>query len=67
MLSIIIRQYVFCLCGAFLRYLYAYVFKRQVIQFKEVWDYEKHPENEITDAILGFLVIGITCTIIFTV
>ena len=66
MVSIILRHYIVCLIGV--RFIYLNIYnllkKRKRIYFKEVWNYKHSDENEMLDAIIGFLVLGISLTII---
>ncbi|KRO67785.1 MAG: hypothetical protein ABR84_03450 [Cryomorphaceae bacterium BACL21 MAG-121220-bin10] len=68
MVSIILRHYIFCLIGAGVRFIYLNIYNllknRKRTYFKEVWNYKNSTENEISDAIIGFLVLGMSLTII---
>ncbi len=68
MISIILRHYIFCLIGASVRFIYLNIYnilkKRKRIYFNEVWNYKHSDENEMLDAIIGFLVLGISLTLI---
>ncbi len=69
MLTIFIRHYLFCFLGVSARYLFiktkALFVNIKTPRFKELFNYKKYPENEIMDAILGFIVIGIILSLIF--
>ena len=68
MVTILIRHYLFCSIGAALRFL---IEKLKSVQpekrtptFKEIYNYKKYPENELLDGIIGFLILGLTLTLI---
>jgi len=69
MLTIFIRHYLFCFLGVSVRYLFmktkALFVNIKTPRFKELYNYKKYPENEITDAILGFVVLGVILSLIF--
>ena len=70
MIAILIRQYIFCLIGAATRFIIEIAkslqSKKPTPTFNQIYNYEKNPENEILDAIIGFLILGLTVTLIFT-
>lgn len=67
MIGIFIRHYIFCFLGASTRFVIQPVLpKKPNLTFKQIYDYKKYPENEITDAIIGFIILGTIATLIFT-
>jgi hypothetical protein len=67
MVSLIItflRHYIFCFLGASLRFLWDLIIvklnnKRHNIRFKDYHNYDEHPESEMLDAIIGFIIFGV--------
>ena len=68
MVAILIRHYLFCSIGAAFRFsiekLKSLGSKKRTLTFKQIYDYKRQPENELLDAIIGFLILGLTLTLI---
>ncbi len=68
MVTIFIRHYLFCSVGAAVRFfiekLKSLQSGKRTPKFKQIYDYRKNPENELLDAIIGFLILGLSLTII---
>lgn len=66
---IFLRHYLLCLIGAFLRFILDLVlntFKKEpILSFSWYWNYKVNPQNELKDAFIGFIFLGIILSIIF--
>lgn len=65
---IFIRHYLFCLIGAIFRYIFNNIInilkKQPFLSFSIFWNYKTNPENELKDAFVGFLFLGILLSIL---
>ena len=65
---IFLRHYLFCLIGAFLRYIFniivSLVKKEPILSFSYFWNFKTNPENELKDAFIGFIFLGILISIL---
>lgn len=66
--STFLRHYVFCFFGALIRFLWDLVmimFKKrpQSARFKDYRNYSEHPDTEMIDAVMGFVVFGVIIAI----
>ncbi len=64
LISTFLRHYIFCFFGASVRFLWDLVitkFRRnhKTIKFKDYRNYNEHPDVEMIDAIVGFIIFGI--------
>jgi hypothetical protein len=65
---IFLRHYLFCSIGAFFRFMSSFTInlikKQPINSFKSFWDYKTNPQNELKDAFIGFIFIGILLSVI---
>lgn len=65
---IFLRHYLFCLIGAFFRYIFnilvSLVKKLPILSFSNFWNYKTNPENELKDAFIGFIFLGTVLSIL---
>lgn len=62
-IATILRHYIFCFLGGLFRYLWDLTISKitkdgKIIRYNDYRDYNEHPDVEMIDAIVGFVIFG---------
>ena len=71
-ISTFLQHYIFCFLGALARYLWDLIRTKinrniKVGKFKDYRNYSEHPDVEIIDSIVGFMIFGLLLAVLIRI